>query len=98
MANLLNGNTFYIDSTSPDLERKQALVVYIALTATASNAIMVLSDVGAAPQKKLELRVAGAGTTQLFRFTDSPVLFPNGISVTTLTNAVATLVIKNSGG
>ena len=98
MANLLNGNTFYIDATSPDLDRKQVLVTYIALTATGANAILVLSDVGTAPQKKLELRVATSGTTQLFRFTDSPVLFPNGISVTTLTNAVATLVIKNSGG
>lgn len=99
MANILNGNTFYIDTAgSEDLVRKQALVAYIVVTATGANARIVLNDVGTNPVVKLDLRVATAGTTEIFRFEEKPLLFPNGIRVSTLTNAVATLVISNPGG
>lgn len=101
--NQLNGNTFYIDtafsSSADDLVRSQTLVAYITVTATGANAILTLSDVGAnSTQTKLNLRVAASGTTQLFRFPEYPVLFPNGIRVMTLTNAIATVIIKNPGG
>ena len=102
MANTLNGNTFYIDtqgSTSDhDLVRKQALVVYVTVTATAANGRIVLSDVGAAPIIKMDLRVPVSGATEIFRFAEKPITFPNGIRVSTLTNAVATVVIVTPGG
>lgn len=100
--NLLNGNSFYIDtvySTSDhDLARKSTLVAYVTITATSANAILVLGDIQASAQNKLELRVAAAGTTEQFSFEQTPVLFPNGIRVLTLTNCTATCIIKNVGG
>lgn len=102
MANVLNGNSFYVDTaftnSADDLVKKQALVVYIAVTATAANGRIVLGDVAASPDLKIDLRVATSGTTQLFSFVDNPVIFPNGIRVITLTNAVATVVLRNPGG
>lgn len=102
MANVLNGNTFYIDSVhssdSDDLVRKQALIAYIAVTATGANGRIVLTDVGAPSDIKLDLRVEVSGHTELFRFDEVPVIFPNGVRVSVLSNAVATLVIRNSGG
>ncbi len=102
MANVLNNNTFYIDtafaSSADDLVRKNALVAYIIVTATAASGRIVLSDVGASPDLKLDLRVATSGATQEFSFVDNPVVFPNGIRVSTLSNAIATVVLRNPGG
>lgn len=101
--NILNGNTFYIDTayvtTADDLTRSQLMVAYIMVTATAANGRIVLGDVGAnSTQKKLDLRVPTSGATEIFRFSENPALFPNGLRVFTLTNAVATVIIKNPGG
>lgn len=102
MANTFNGNTFYVDSahssSADDLLRKGVLVAYVNVTATAANGRIVLGDVGNDPQKKLDLRVAVSGDSQLFRFDANPVLFPNGIQVITLANAIATIVLRNPGG
>lgn len=102
MSNSLNGNTFYIDSqyssAEDDLVRKQVLVVYVLLTATSSNARIVLADVGPNPTTKLDLRIDANNSSQCFSFETNPILFPNGIRVTTLSNAVATLSVKSPGG
>lgn len=101
MANVLNGNTFFIDtahsSAVDDLDRKQVLVTGIVVTATGANGRIVLGDKASNSPPKLDLRVADSGTTQSFIFRDSIVLFPNGIQVITLTNAVATVIIKSPG-
>src|SRR5262245_48370533 len=102
MANVLNGNTFYIDTqgstTEDDLVRKQTLVTYITITSTGANGRVVLSDVGTNPTTKIDLRVAVANTSELFRYAEKPLMFPNGIKVSVLTNAVVTVVIANAGG
>lgn len=103
MANNLNGNSFYVDSaystSADDLVRSQALVAYVLVTATAANGRIVLGDVGAnSSQIKLDLRVETSGHSEPFRFAENPILFPNGIRVISITNAVATIIIKNSGG
>ena len=102
MANVLNGNTWFVDtqytSEADDLVRKQLLVVYITVTATAANGRIVVGDSGSNPAPKFDLRVAVANTTEIFRFEAKPSLFPNGIRVLTLSNAVATVVIQNPGG
>lgn len=102
MANTLNGNTWYIDtahSTSAnDLVRASVLVTYIIVTATSASAVLVLSDVQGTAPAKLELRVAAADTSQLFDFSYKPLLFPNGIQVTTLTNCKAMCIISSTGG
>lgn len=100
MANTANGNTFYIDTqysgASDDLARP-ALVQAIFVTATAANAQVVLSDVTAATVKKVDLRVAAAGTSQLFSLLNCEIAFPNGIRVSTLVNCIATVVFTKSG-
>lgn len=102
MANVLNGNTWFVDtqytSEADDLVRKQLLVVYVTVTATGANGRIVLGDSGPNPATKFDLRVAAAGTTEIFRLDLKPALFPNGIRAITLSNAVATIVIQNPGG
>ena len=103
MANTLNGNTFYVDSafstSADDLARSQALVAYVTVTSTSANGRIVLGDVGAnSSQLKLDLRVEVSGHSEIFRFAENPILFPNGIRVISLTNAIATVIIKNPGG
>lgn len=102
MANQLNGTTFYVDSahgstTSDDFVKKQCLVSWIIVTATAANARIVLGDVGDNAPVKLDLRVPTNGVSQLFHFRGLNVLFPNGVKVLTLTNAIATIGLTNSG-
>lgn len=102
MANILNGNTWFADTVhsneTDDLVRKQVLVAYVVVTATGANGKIVLGDSGSNPVKKLDLRVKDSGVSQTFRFDMKPVLFPNGISVLEISNAVATVVIQNPGG
>jgi len=100
MANVRNANTFYIDTqhiSDPDaLDEKNIKANYITLTATAANGRIVLADNNSNEILKLDLRVATSGDTAYFDFSDKPILFPNGIRVKTLSNAVATVVVGES--
>lgn len=100
MANTLNGNTWYVDtahaSDSDDLSGSY-FVVYIVVTATSANAIIELADADSGVSK-IKLGVETAGKSELFKFEELPLRFPNGIQVKTLTNAVATLVGTQSKG
>lgn len=103
MANIRNGNTFYIDTQSSsdadNLIEKQLLVVYILVTATASNGRIVLADTAnGTAQNKVDLRVPVAHTTVQFSFETNPLLFPNGLKPEVLSNAVVTVCIKKAGG
>ena len=100
MANIKNGNTWYIDattsSTSDDLVGN-VQITGVILSATAANGRIVLSDSSNAAHTKLDLRVATSGASQQFFFDVAPVSFPNGVRVSTLSNAVATLIYKSTG-
>lgn len=102
MANVLNGNTFKVDTAhttdSDDLIRKQALVVYIVVRATGANGRIVLSDVGTNPDQKIDLSIPVSGVTEIYPFEACPLIFPNGVRVAVLSNAVATIVLRNPGG
>lgn len=95
MANVRNGNSFYIDtqssSSSDDLVIRGIKVHYIILTATAANGRLVLQDTGN-NVNKCDVRVATSGACQVFDFSACPLFFPNGIKPSTLSNAVATLI------
>jgi hypothetical protein len=90
MANAQNANTFYIDATGA-LNTRRTSVYYVVVTATAANAILELVTSGN-DTKKANLRVATSGDSAVFDFTSKPILFPDGVKVGTLTNAVATLI------
>lgn len=92
MANVRNSNTLFIDTANSPLAVINTRALYVIVTATAANAVVVLSD-NTTAAKKMDLRVAASGTTQVFDFSFNPVQFPTGINATTLTNAVVTVVI-----
>lgn len=100
MANVRNSNSFYIDTQSAvdadNLAVKGLAVAYVALTATAANGRLVLQDLTATPTTKIDLRVEVSGHTEVFSFEMFPILFPNGIKPSVLSNAVATLVFKEN--
>lgn len=101
MANVRSGNTFYIDTahstSADDLLVKNIRAMYVVVTATSANAAVVLADASTS-DKKCDLRIATSGNSQLFRFDNAPIVFANGIKVTTLTNAIATIVVDESRG
>lgn len=99
MANAVNGNTVYIDSTG-DVSigtDKNIKVLYITITPTAASAVLALDDNAAAGDvTKLDLRVATDGDSKMFDFSRKPIVFPNGINVQTVTNCNAMLVLDRS--
>lgn len=99
--NQVNGSTFYIDTAhatdDDDYLKKNALVAWVSVTTTAANGRIVLGDSGSNNPTKIDLRVPDANRTVLFHFRKSPMLFPNGIKVLTLANAVATAGITQTG-
>ena len=96
MANLLRGNLHYITTTG-ELESSRGRVSKIILTATSSNAVLALQDPmdGSAI---MNLRVATSGESKEFDFSQTPLNFPNGLTVGTLTNAIAHIIYAGRGG
>lgn len=98
MANARSGNTYYIDTqyaTNEELAVKNLKVLGVVVTSTAAGAILSLTDSGTA---KFTFKVAADLSSQYFNFSDSPVLFQTSVRPTTLTNAVATVIIQESSG
>jgi hypothetical protein len=97
VANTRNANTFYIDtqySVAADaLVAKQVKLLGVLVTATAAGGKVVLADHGG-PTTKLDLRVATDESAVFFDFSSCPILFPNGIRPTTLTDAIVTCIIQ----
>lgn len=102
MANVRNANTFYVDtqssSSADDLLIQNIRVTRAFVTATSANAVITLQDAASTPVTKITLDVATANSTSSYDFTPDGVVFPNGIKVSTLTNCVATLIIRESRG
>ena len=102
MANVLNGNTFFIDTATGSggatFDEKNIIVTGLFVTGTGSAAILVLSDASTPVVKKLEIQLPAAIDTKFFPLEEAKILFPNGIDPTTVTNAKATVVFKRQGG
>lgn len=99
MANVRNGNTYYIDTDGEGLEEKNQAVVYIILTATGGAALLELGDniSGATYPIKVAIK-AEADTTKHLILNESAMIFPNGIYVKTATNCQATLLLRTPNG
>jgi len=93
MAVSRNGNIVFADSTGT-LPGKFVLIGLI-LSSTGANAQIVLKD---STDAKIDVRLAASGETRQIRLENTPIRFDTNIDVTTLTNAVATLIIKPLGG
>lgn len=101
MANVNSGNTWYIDSVgslvSTGISSNPSTKLYcLILTPTAANGRIVLSD-PVNGYVKMDFRAAVSGESNVLDLTMYPATFPNGVEVTTLTNAVATLIVAAGG-
>lgn len=91
MANQQSGNMIYADSLGPLTSDKSVRLGGVVITATAAAASFVLRD-ATVSALKLRFDLPAAGTEQ-FSFLTSHPIFPNGITVETITNCVATLIL-----
>lgn len=98
MANTLNGNTLYLDTTSSNgLIRKNVKVSYIIFRAALVSDELILKDGSSSGTVKVPLRADTSNQTLFVDLSNSPIVFPNGVYVDTLSaNSVATLVIQGS--
>lgn len=90
MANDRVANSHYVD-TADVLSMSQAIVKGVIVTATAANAVFVLSSADGT-KVKLDLRVATSGESRHFDFSNSPIVFSTGIKAHTVTNAIVTVI------
>ena len=98
-----SGNTFRISGTTLPAKiltsEKNIRVTRIDLTATSANATLVLSD-AVNGFKKIDLYNATSNTSvsRDYDSGDTAAYFPNGITVSTLVNGVATITVSRKAG
>lgn len=92
MANAQNSNSFYIDSTGSLTTKANTRVSAIIFTPDSANDQLILKDTDNSGSIKISLRGAtGKQSFQIDFFT--PIVFPGGMYVSTLTsNATATII------
>lgn len=110
MANVRNGNTFYVDTASLGataasfVAEKNILVSQIIFTASAAGDSVVISDLDpttsvSAGDLKTEVKSTLADDTLHIDLADANMLFPNGIWISSIdAGANLTLVLKSRGG
>ncbi len=86
-----------MDTTGNVGQAKTVYVTKILLTPTSSTSRIVLKNRQAAPQTLLDLRVDSSGDTVPFPFESTPVCFNEGITVDTLTSAIAMIFTSTEG-
>ena len=98
MANIRNGNTFYIDTqssgSSDNLEVPGLIVLGVIVTSTSSNPRLILQDTATTPANKIDIKPPTGAETYHLDLSDSPVTFPNGIKPSTVVNVTATVILK----
>lgn len=97
MANVRSGNNHYVDTAGVLTSEKNVRVSNIIITATAANAVVAFQD-ASGTYDVLNLRVVTSGATQQFTFLDTPLLFPIGVKVSTLTNAIVMVIYTKASG
>ena len=98
MANVVNGNTMKMDTIGDVLIRKNILITSITVVATANAAIFELQDSdGSTFVDKIRIDVDVANKTEPLDLVNSPMVFPNGVRVKTVTNCEATATWKRQG-
>ncbi len=97
MANQRSGSVLYVSATGSSDITQNVYVTRIVLTPTSAGAVLLLKNSLPSPQTKLDLRAATSGESKDLNLTDTPMLFENGITVSTLTNCVATIFTSETG-
>jgi len=99
VANMRNGNTWYVDTVDESLSVANIRVTGIVLTAGSGISELLLGDAysDSAYPNKISIKAA-ADTTVQIRLEDTPLVFPNGIRIKTITSgAQATLLTSTAG-
>ncbi len=96
MANVQNGNSFYVDSTGALTTSKNVRVSQIVFTPAAANDQMILKNEGTSGALKIKIRGSTANETTSIQFT-TPLIFPGGIYVDTVTSGALATIITTGG-
>lgn len=94
MANVRSGNTYYIDSTG-DLAIKNLKVSKVTVTSTANSAAIIMQDVET-QLNKVEFRIDTTDKTQSFDYIINPMLFTNGLRISSISNCNATCILQET--
>lgn len=101
MANILNGNTYYVDTVSSSVATALAAddvsLLGIIYHTDSANQHLVLNDINgqsAAGSLKIQVGNLSAHETVYLDFSNNPIRFPKGIWISTLDSGVATLIVK----
>jgi len=105
MANIRNSNTIYIDTVAANVTAATAgnfaisniKVKYIVISVTSTTPVFELKDVTTGAIK-LRLTLQASSNPLLLDFSRNPLVFPNGISPSNVTNVQVTLTVEESRG
>lgn len=95
MANAHNGNTLSIDTAGAIGPGKNVKVACIIASVTGAAPVLILLD---GSTVKLDLTLIASTVPQVFDLSGSPMYFPNGVTVGTITNCKATLITVQGDG
>ena len=96
MANTMNSNTIYVDSTGDISDTAGILIDDIVLTATSANATVTIRDQASGNPVKLEIRLSTNGETTNLEL-KRPIHIPTGLNIGTITNCVLTIIFRRQG-
>ena len=92
MANARTGNVFYVDATGA--YEKRVAILSVTITTNAASAELIISDPNTSAII-LSLKEPTSDVTTKFSFADDPIICTNGADVTTITNCVASIVMRD---
>jgi hypothetical protein len=98
LSNVRNSNSIYLDTTG-SLNTDPIKIAYIIFTPDSANDQLILKSFDNSGNIKFNVRGATAKDSMTFDFSASPLHFPQGIYVSTLSsNATAVIITTSSGG
>jgi hypothetical protein len=104
VANVRNSNSFFIDTAAADaqpattgnLALPNLKVSYITLSASSATAELTLRDVSTGVVK-LNVEFGSNQDVLTLDYSRKPIVFTNGISPSTVSDVVATIIFEESG-
>ena len=108
MANVRNGNTYYVDTSSASGTASSFLTdrpiritgVFFKVAATGDALVVYDKAAGsnAAGSQKVLLVTDVAGRTEYTSFAETPIICPNGLWLGLTGSPVATFILSSAGG